>query len=51
MEELRIPFKAYKMLYELDVRGKKHWVTDVRVCLYKYGFGDVWLSHGVGDVN
>ena len=48
MDMSRIPRKAYNMLFDLDVRGKKNWVTDVRTCLYRYGFGVVWENQGVG---
>ena len=51
MENTRIPQRAYKMLFELDSRGKKNWVTDIRNCLFEYGFGYVWLSQGVGNTN
>ena len=51
LDETRIPFRAYRMLFELDCRGKKNWVTDVRLCLYNYGFGYVRLNQGVGSVN
>ena len=51
MEARRIPKKAYNMLFELDSKGKINWVTDMRTCLYKYGFGDVWLCQGVGNKN
>jgi hypothetical protein len=50
MEQCRIPYKAYRMLYELDIRGKKNWVTDLLSCFYKHGFGEVWQNQGVGDV-
>lgn len=49
MEEFRIPRKAYKMLFALDLRGKTNWVTGVRNCLCKYGFGEVWQNQGVGN--
>jgi hypothetical protein len=47
MDEYRLPFKAYKILHNLDNRGKKTWVTNVRHCLYSYGFGFVWDNQGV----
>ena len=34
----------------MDDRGKSTWVTNVRLCLYQYGFGFVWLNQGVGGV-
>ena len=33
MDENRIPWKAYSMLYELDARGKQNWVSRVRLCV------------------
>jgi hypothetical protein len=50
MEEDRLPKKAYFMLRKLDDRGKVNWVTNVRLCLYQYGFGFVWVNQGVGGV-
>ena len=50
MEDTRLPKKAYIMLRNLDARGKTTWVTNVRLCLYRYGFGYVWLHQGVGGV-
>jgi hypothetical protein len=50
MEEDRLPIKAYLMLRKLDERGKITWVTNVRRCLYQYGFGFVWVNQGVGGV-
>ena len=49
MNECRLPQKAYKMLFDLDSKGKNNWVTDVRMCLCKHGFGNVWLYQGVGN--
>ena len=46
----RIPKKAYNMLFSLDEKGKRTWVTNVRMCLFEYGFGFVWLNQSVGDV-
>ena len=51
MDNGRIPRKAYDMLYNLDARGKENWVTRVRLCLLEYGFGFVWFSQGVGNVD
>ena len=50
MNENRIPKKAYLMLRDLDEKGKRNWVTRVRECLYKYGFGYVWINQGVPRV-
>ena len=51
MGEDRLPRKAYMMLYNLDVRGKRNWVSNVRMQLFQYGFGFVWMNQGVGRVN
>ena len=48
MDSNRLPFKCYKMLYELDNRGKVTWATGVRRCLSSYGFYYVWVNQGVG---
>jgi hypothetical protein len=50
MDEERLPKKAYLMLQNLDGRGKTNWVSSVRMYLYRYGFGFVWLNQGVGDI-
>ena len=50
MTEDRIPKKAYLMLKDLDVKGKKTWVTNIRTCLYQNGFGFIWESQSVGNV-
>ena len=44
----RLPSKAYRMLHELDARGKTNWV---RCKLYLYGLGYAWLSQGVEGIN
>ena len=51
MDLSRIPKKAYAMLYDLDIKGEKNWVTDIRICLLENGFGDVWLNQGVGSID
>ena len=51
MGEDRLPHKAYMMLYNLDARGKRNWVSNVRMQLFQYGFGFVWMNQGVGRVN
>ena len=48
MEEHRLPLRAYKMLLNLDQRGKTSWVTNVRKMLYANGFSYVWDNQGVG---
>ena len=48
MAHTRLPYKAYKMLYCLDEKGKKTWVTNIRILLCRYGFSYVWNNQGVG---
>ena len=50
MHENRIPYKAYKVLYNLDNDGKKTWATNVRQYLCTYGFAFVWNNQGVEDI-
>ena len=51
MGEDRLPHKAYMMLHNLDARGKRNWVSNVRMQMFQYGFGFVWINQGVGRVN
>ena len=51
MSEDRLPHKAYMMLNNLDARVKRNWVSNVRMQLFQYGFGFVWMNQGVGRVN
>jgi hypothetical protein len=51
MEEHRLPFRAYKMLLNLDGRGKINWVTNIRRILSVNGFSYVWENQGVGCLN
>ena len=48
MDEHRLPRMAYKMLYDLDCRGKITWASQVRNCLFQYGLIDAWINQGVG---
>jgi hypothetical protein len=50
MDGTRYPYKCYKMLYNLDSKGKQTWVTKIRQCLCQYGFMYVWENQGVGCV-
>lgn len=38
------------MLKSLDEAGRQNWASEVRVLLYTYGFGYVWLSQDIGDI-
>ena len=51
MSHDRLPYKAYKMLYTLDTKGKKTWASDIRDCLCRYGFACVWMNQGVGNID
>ena len=50
METHRLPKRAYNMLYKLDEKGSHTWATNVRMCLFSFGYGYVWLNQGVQDV-
>ena len=52
MEEYRLPLRAYKILFNLDQRGKKtNWVTKVRKTVCANGFSYAWDNQGVGFSN
>ena len=51
MENYRLPFKAYKTLYNLDSNGNRTWATNVREFLCVHGFAFVWDNQGVENVN
>ena len=51
MSEERYPRNCYIMLKRQDDIGRNNWVTSVKNLLYRYGFGFVWLSQEVGNVN
>ena len=51
MDISRLPCKAYRMLRELDARGKRNWVSNVRCKLNQFGFGYVWLNQAVEEIN
>lgn len=50
MSNNRYPKNCYKMLKALDEMGRDNWVSKIRVLLYSYGFGYVWVMQDVGDV-
>ena len=39
------------MLKAQDDIGRNNWVTSVKMMLFRYGVGFVWLSQDVGDIN
>ena len=47
----RYPKHAYDMLYNLDCAGRTTWATNIKQLLFKYGFGFVWISQNIGDIN
>ena len=51
MDGSRLRCKAYSMLRELDARGKRNWVSNIRCKLNQFGFGYVWLNQGVEGIN
>ena len=51
MAEYRYHKQRYKLLYRLDEAERKTWATNIRVLLYEYGFGFVWISQDAGQPN
>ena len=51
MEESRYPKQCDLMLKRLDDCNRITLATKIRNLLSRYGFGYVWLSQGVGDIN
>jgi hypothetical protein len=51
MPEHRYPRNCFLMLTRHDNVGKKNWATSVKNLLYTYGFGFVWLSQEIVDIN
>ena len=49
MPDHRLPKNCYQMLKSLDEIEGVTWVTSIKQLLYRFGFGIVWLSQGVGD--
>lgn len=47
MNDSRLPKKAYNMQLYLHRQGKFCWTSQVRLTLYKFGFGFVWENQGV----
>ena len=41
----------YRMLLELDARGERNWVSNVRCELNRFGTGYVSLNQGVQGIN
>ena len=51
MPNHRYPVNCYKMLKSLDDVGRRTWATSVKDLLFRFGFGYVWVSQDVGDIN
>ena len=49
MERQRYPKQCYEMLKSLDSTGRVTWATHVKLMLFTYGFGCVWISQTVGS--
>ena len=49
MPSSRYVKNCYLMLKNLDENGRNTWASSVRMLLYHYGFGIVWMEQGVGD--
>ena len=50
MQDKRYPKSCYKMFKSLDETGRQNWASKVRVLLYTYGFGYVWISQDIEDI-
>ena len=51
LDHCRLPCQTYQMLKLLDNNGNINWVTGIKNILFKFGFGYVWLSQEIGNVN
>ena len=51
MSNSRYPRNCYLMLKSLDDVGRRNWVTHIKNMLFLHGFGHVWVSQELGDVN
>ena len=49
MNNDRLPRKSYNMLYNLDLKGKNNWASNVRLFLFELGLGYAWEYQGVGE--
>ena len=47
----RYPKCCYTVVYELDIAWRHPWATDIKFLLYRYGFGHIWLTQGVGNID
>ncbi len=50
MPDHRYPKNCYLMLKQLDDAGRVTWAIHIKQLLFRYGFGYIWLSQDVGDI-
>ena len=50
MKSDRLPKQAYIMLCVCPIPENRNWAAAIKQCLFKYGFGFVWLNGGVGNI-
>ena len=51
ISKYRYPKHCYDMLYNLDMNGMKTWASNIKLLLYKYDYGHVWMHQCVGHVD
>ena len=51
MPNNRYPKQCYLMLKYLDEKNKHTYAFEVRKLLFSYGYGFIWLSQDIGDIN
>ena len=51
MQESRYPKQCYERLKSFDDIGRITWATKVKELLFKHGFGFVWISQTVGNMD
>ena len=51
MANHRYPRNCYVMLKQQDELGRSNWVSSVKHLLFRYGFGYVWISQEIGDID
>ena len=49
MDQHRYVFQCYKFQYGKSEQNQTCWATSVKQLLFSYGFGQAWLSQGVGN--
>ena len=47
----RYPKNCYIMLKSQDEIGRNNWVTAIKQLLFQYGYGFVWLSQEIGNID